>query len=121
MKITLLGEPISTGSLYRSHCKFGHPVVYMTAKGKQLKQDYQWQAKSQYKKPVTTEPVELTVELFFKTKRKSDVDNFSKILLDSLSGIVYEDDVQIQKLATTKNYDKENPRIEVTIKNYEKD
>lgn len=121
MKITLLGEPLSTGSIYRSSCRGKFPTTYMTNKGKELKESYQWQAKSQYKKPVTAEPVELTVELFFKTKRKSDVDNFSKILLDALSGIVYEDDVQIQKLTTTKNYDKENPRIEVTIKNYEKD
>lgn len=45
-----------------------------------------------------------------------DIDNYGKILLDSLTWIVYEDDKQI-KLMTIQimNPDKNNPRIELII------
>jgi len=45
LELTLKGSPQSTNNIYRS---VGHRV-YMTAKGKALKEDYQWQLKSQYK------------------------------------------------------------------------
>lgn len=48
--------------------------------------------------------------------KKPDCDNIAKILLDAMTGIVYEDDKQIVKLSVEKFYD-EVPRVEVTIIN----
>ena len=38
------------------------------------------------------------MRLYHGTKHKKDIDNYSKIVFDSLNGIVWEDDVQIQKM-----------------------
>lgn len=113
--ITLTGEPRSTNNIYKSHCRFGHPAVYMTAEGKSLKESYQWEAKSQWKEKPISEPVKVKVELFFRKNGRHDIDNFGKILLDALSGIVWEDDSQIQEMTVTKWLDKDAPRIEITI------
>lgn len=45
-----------------------------------------------------------------------DIDNYNKILLDSLTWIIYEDDKQI-KLMTIQicEHDKNNPRIDLII------
>lgn len=89
----------------------------MSAEGKALKLDYQWQAKSQQKglQPLTG-PIKLSVDLYFGTKRKCDIDNFNKLCYDALTGIVWEDDSQIVEVTTRKFYDKLQPRIEITIK-----
>ncbi len=52
--------------------------------------------------------------LYWPDRRKHDIDNI-KVLLDALTGIVWEDDGQIVELHTTKVFDKEKPRVEVTI------
>ena|SRR3990167_9111239 len=116
MNFTLLGEPLSTQSLYGLTCRGKFPTRYMTAKGKALKIDYQWQLKSQNKgKKIIKGDVGMEVKLYFGTKRRQDVDNFNKILYDAMTGIVYEDDSQIQCVLTEKKYDKKSPRIELEV------
>ena len=115
ISITLKGEPISTGSIYKSVCRGKFASVYMTTPGKTLKESYQWQAKAQYQGHPIESPVSVVMELFMGTKRKCDIDNFNKICFDSLTGIVWNDDSQIQQLIIKKSYDKEMPRIELTI------
>lgn len=112
MKLVLEGVPRSTNHIY----KFFRSRMYMTAAGTTLKKSYQLQAKHQmgFKSP-TANPIALKIILFFNDKRKRDIDNYNKILLDSMSGIVYEDDVQIQMLTIIKQYDKKQPRIEIEI------
>lgn len=90
----------------------------MTKQGKDIKEDYIWQIKSQYKDKPIEEDVEMEVVLFFGDKRTRDIDNYGKLLLDSLNGTVLVDDSQIQKLTIKKDYDKSNPRIEVKISGY---
>ncbi len=113
--ITLTGEPRSTNNVYKYHCKFGFPSGYLSAKGKALKEDYQWQAKSQWKGKSLEGEIMLEIKLFFKSKIHHDIDNYGKLLLDSMSGIVYEDDKQIGQMIVTKFHDKDNPRIEITV------
>lgn len=50
--------------------------------------------------------------------KKPDVDNVAKIILDSISGIVYKDDKQIIKLTVYKKYS-DIPKVEVKIYNVE--
>ena len=113
--LKLLGEPRSTNHIYKMTCRGRFASMYMSAEGKSLKEDYQWQLKSQWKQPIITRDVELEVKLFFGTKRKNDIDNFNKLLLDSMTGIVFVDDSQITKLTISKHYSKEDPRIEVIV------
>jgi len=115
MKIIFKGNPLSTQTIYRSACRGRFPTMYMTKKGKELKALYHSEAKKQYKKKVVSIDCALEITLFFKDKRRRDVDNFNKIILDALEGVVYEDDKQIQKLTITKDYSKEDPRVEIKI------
>jgi hypothetical protein len=57
----------------------------------------------------------VSITLYFGTKRKADLDNFNKLSLDALGGIVYEDDSQIAELHLKRAYDKVRPRIEIAI------
>lgn len=111
MTITLTGNPQSTNNIYRST---GHRV-YMTTKGKALKTDYYYQLKQQYKKNPRKDDIDLRVELFFGDKRVRDIDNYNKLLLDACTGVLWDDDKQIQSLLIVKNYDKKNPRIELDL------
>ena len=49
--------------------------------------------------------------------KKPDVDNIIKIILDSLNGLAYKDDVQIVACTCQKLYvnDDNEPRVEVKI------
>ena len=87
----------------------------MSKDGKDLKESYQWQIKSQYKGKPLSDDVEVHISIYFGTKRKCDWDNFHKLSMDSLTGMVLEDDSQIQIAHVRKHYCKENPRIEIII------
>lgn len=115
MTITLTGEPRSTNHCWKHSCNRGFLHSYMTPKGKEVKTSYQWEAKSQWANKPMKGPVQAIIRLYFGTKRKQDIDNFNKILLDSLTGIVWEDDSQIEEMVVAKLYDKERPRIEIEI------
>lgn len=112
-KITLLGEPKSTQHLYKITCR-PFPSLYMTAEGKAIKEDYAWQAKSQWAgKEMINEPFGMIVRYFHKTKRKQDIDNFAKAMLDSMSRIVFSDDNLIHEMHSFKYHDPLSPRIEI--------
>ena len=112
--IVLRGEPKSTQHIYRNTCRGGFSTTYMTAEGKALKEAYQWEAKSQWRGSMMTGDIRVSITLYFGTRRKADLDNFNKLSLDALTGIVYEDDSQIAELHLFRRYDKDNARIEVT-------
>jgi Holliday junction resolvase RusA-like endonuclease len=115
IKITLKGNPRSTGTLYKTMCRGNFPTTYLIQAGKDLKEDYGQQIKQQYKGKVLTGDLQITIDLYLGTKRRADWDNFNKLSMDAMTGLVFEDDSQIQKATVTKNYDKENPRIDLCI------
>lgn len=113
MHITLKGTPPSTSQIYK-YCRIGNYISgYMTADGKRIKEEYAWEMKSQYREGILSGEIRLRVEYYFKGKRKRDIDNFSKLWLDAGSGIIWEDDSQINELHLFKFRDDENPRIEI--------
>ena len=110
--IVLSGNPISTNNAYRSHGK----IRYMTNEAKALKEQYWLEAKSQWKRKPLTDDLEAKIRIFFSDKRKRDWDNYHKMTMDALTGIVYVDDHQIRRARVELYYDKENPRIEINLK-----
>ena len=110
--ITLKGNPISSQHAYWQSGK----IRYMTADAKSLKNAYILQARMQYKGEVLKTSLSTYIRLYFADKRVRDIDNYGKLLLDSLTWVVYEDDKQI-KLMTIQicEPDKANPRIEIII------
>jgi Holliday junction resolvase RusA-like endonuclease len=107
--IVITGNPISVNALYQGR-------RFLTSKGKSLKLDYAWQVKTQWKsKPLDTR-LKMTITAYFGSKRIRDLDNIGKIVLDAFTGIVYEDDGQIDELTFIRKYSKENPRVEIQLK-----
>ena len=60
-------------------------------------------------------PVSVELRFYRSNRRRCDLDNLSKLVLDALNGIAYRDDAQIEHLDARKDYDPENPRTEITI------
>ena len=112
--ILLQGEPKSTQHIYRFSSR-PFPKMYMTAEGKAIKEAYAWEAKSQWRDKPLTDDLHVHVTFYFGSRRKRDLDNQNKIILDALSGVVYEDDSQIAELHLVRGYDKENPRIRIVV------
>jgi len=83
---------------------------------KLLKQSYSIQARNQYKGSLLSSNLSVYIRLYFPDKRVRDWDNWHKLSMDSLTGILWLDDTQI-KLATVQimEVDKKDPRIELII------
>jgi len=63
-------------------------------------------------------PLFMQIDGYFKDRRVFDAPNLSKSICDALSDVVYYDDRQIISCICTKTYAKENPRIEIFVKEY---
>jgi Holliday junction resolvase RusA-like endonuclease len=59
--------------------------------------------------------VKVTIIMYQNDKRKRDIDNVLKILLDAMNGIIYIDDSQIIELNINKVCNAENNKIEIEI------
>jgi crossover junction endodeoxyribonuclease RusA len=51
----------------------------------------------------------------YRPRKSGDLDNTLKALLDSLTGIIWQDDSQIVELHARRFDDKKDPRVEITI------
>lgn len=113
--IVLLGEPKSNQKIYKITCRGRFASMYMSSEGKAIKDGYTLQARSQWQNKPIEGSIEVNISLFFGTLRKADIDNFGKLLLDSLTGVCWIDDSQIVKMTICKLYDKKKPRIEIAV------
>ena len=59
-------------------------------------------------------PVAVSV-LAYRPRRRGDIDNLAKAILDGLNGYAYEDDAQVVHLSMTRYDDARNPRILVRV------
>jgi len=88
----------------------------MKKEAKQLKDSYILQTKTQYKWPILKDSIEIQIKLYFWDKRVRDWDNYHKLSMDALSGIIFEDDSQIKKATVeVMDIDRDQPRIELVI------
>ena len=62
-----------------------------------------------------TGKVKLDVTFHFKDKRKRDIDNYLKVLLDSLKGLAFEDDDQIYELTVKKHIGCASEGVDVCV------
>lgn len=128
---TVSGEPLAQGRPRFSTVN-GHPQAYDPEKSRDYK-NYVRLVASQYKPEKLLEgPLYLEINIYrsipksFSEKRrkmaeaglirpitKPDVDNFGKIVLDSCTSILWQDDKQVVDLFVRKWYSV-NPRIEIS-------
>ncbi|MGE3703445.1 MAG: RusA family crossover junction endodeoxyribonuclease [Hyphomicrobiaceae bacterium] len=113
--IVLKGKPISTQHAYKI-ARFGsRSGIILTDEARALKEDYGWQAKSQWKHEPLTGDLLVEIRIYFPTKQVRDWDNWHKLSMDALNGIVWEDDHFINEVHVSKRYDPKNPRIEISV------
>lgn len=115
MKITLTGSPKSTNHIYRASCRGRFPTTYLTPEGKAIKEQYQWEAKSQWTFPVLECELQVTATFYMQSQRRFDLDNANKLWMDALTGIAYKDDSQVKKLTLIWAYNKHSPHIEIDV------
>lgn len=58
--------------------------------------------KKQFRYKPLANSLKVSMRLYFKDKRKRDIDNYNKAILDSMTKIIYEDDSQIEELNVKK-------------------
>jgi Holliday junction resolvase RusA-like endonuclease len=109
LKIIIPGNPVSVNN-YLGTTRYGRK--YLTKKARAYKKTVEEICP---KMEILTEDLTVSIKYYFGDKRVRDIDNFSKTIFDSFSGIVWKDDRQITKLILEKFYDKGNARTEVTI------
>jgi len=107
--------PVSVNSYYRAILRGKFCTSILSAKGREYKQRVANLISDSQRQP-TDKPVMVIIKLYPPTKRKYDVDNMLKSLLDSLIGIAYDDDSQIQCLAISKEEVYKGGKCEIKIK-----
>lgn len=109
--ITLLTKPIPVNQ------KFSviGGRMFLSKKYREVKEAMEWEVKGQWHGEPLSGDVVLNVLFYYGDSRKRDIDAYLKILLDSMSGIVYEDDSQINEMHVFKEVDKDTPRIVIQV------
>lgn len=108
MKATL-PYPISVNAMYAT--VRGRRVL--SADGRWYKYDAALTALQQGVRPLAG-PVRFTLHLY-RPQKSGDLDNYLKCLWDSLKGVAWEDDRQVEELHAYRHEDPEDPRAEVEI------
>jgi len=110
--------PISTQHIYGNRCAGKRVIRYMRKKGKDYKEDLQEEIRKVYKSPLLSKEVEVELDLYFPDKRKRDLDNYNKVILDALEDTILVDDKQIKRLCITK-YSNDEGKIVMRIKEWD--
>jgi crossover junction endodeoxyribonuclease RusA len=91
----------------------------MTTQGKKWKEEVGWMAATERGKQKwifsSKEKIVMELSIFWPDKRRRDADNIIKIIQDSLSGVLYEDDKWVLPRVMNWQVDKEDPRVEVKL------
>lgn len=114
VKITVPGRPVPKGRP-RLGMNGRKAYVYTPPETKEYEKLVGWVAKATGCKPVKI-PVAVVLDVYI--KRKLDVDNIAKSILDGLNGIAYEDDDQVVALLVRKHLvkDASDERVEIEIR-----
>jgi len=108
MKLTL-PIPVSANRYWRH----AQGRTYISAEAKAYKAEVVWIAKASGAQLMDGD-LSLTM-IVYRPAKRGDLDNFFKLTLDSLQGIVYSNDSQIVRILAERHDDKYNPRVEVEI------
>lgn len=64
-------------------------------------------------RPITG-PVAVFVDVY-RPRRRGDLDNVLKAVLDALNGVAYRDDEQVEEIHAHRYEDKRAPRVEIAV------
>lgn len=112
-----LPYPVSANDFMGSFIPKGgtRPIPFVTPEAKRFKKECGWIAKAAGMSGPTTRPIEIASVILHprsigpagkKTGATMDLDNVLKVSLDSLKGVVYVDDRQIQRIRNVEYGDR---------------
>jgi len=110
VKLWFSGNPIPKG-----RPRLGLRGVYTRASTKEWEETVGWQCRDQWKRKPLLGPLGIEFIFYRENRRKVDLDNLEKSMLDALEGILYENDSQIKKKSGEIRHSKEHPGVEVEI------
>jgi len=101
MNFQIMTKPLSVNRCYATK----NSVIYTTQDGKTYRAGIRnGLNKHKFDKFQHPQPINVNIHLKLARKRKMDVDNCLKPLLDAMQGIIYDDDSQIYSLSISKTF-----------------
>ena len=125
INITVSGRPITKKNSQRiiTNSRTGRPMILPSAPFKKYQKDFIKQTIKHRPKQAIDEPINLKTVYYMPTRHRVDITNLMSATHDLLqdAGIIKDDDMKIVKSVdgSRVEYDKENPRVEITISNFE--
>lgn len=106
----IVSPPVSLNSAYIT--RRGSFQRILSPEGRQFTETCAFEAMAALgQEEMFSEPILLKTQFFFADSRRRDLDNYNKLLLDSLKGVLYDDDSRIFTHLSTKRYNSSSPRI----------
>ncbi len=94
----------------------GTKVMLVTAPEYRLaKREAELRLAAQWRTRMLEGDVRLRAVLWFPDKRRRDLLNYSKLLMDAATGIIFADDAQVVWAVWEKKLDRVNPRVEIQV------
>ena len=110
IKMWFSGNPIPKG-----RPRYDGEHFYTPSQTVEWEETVGWQCKDQFKHRPLLGPLGINFIFYREDRRRVDLDNLEKAMLDGLKGILYEDDSQIKQKSGEMCYNKEHPGVEVDI------
>jgi Holliday junction resolvase RusA-like endonuclease len=102
--LQLLGEPVP-----KARARVTRRGTFTPAKTLHAEMAWEWLMRGRAQTP-TREPIILEANFFLSNRRRCDLDNLLKLVVDAGNGIVWNDDSQIVELVAHKHVDRDQPR-----------
>lgn len=115
IKLILPGKPLSKDN----HKEFNKNGKYfLSDKFKRYEQNIRYEARAQlpHNFEMFVGDVAIIIDFVFPDHKRCDLLNAPKSVCDALNKIVWKDDRQIVKAFIKVSYDKDNPRIEMFVR-----
>ena len=96
-----------------------HRGRYKSKRGKIFENLACGELKKQFRYKPLANSLKVHIRLYFKDKRKRDIDNYNKAILDSMTKIIYEDDSQIEELNVKKLVGCGFDKVEIEVEELE--
>lgn len=102
--------PVSTNRMYRNF----RGIMVLSKEGKRYKKFVGQIALACGVRPISGR-VDVRIDLY-RPQQSGDLDNFFKVLLDSIKGISFVDDRQVKRIIADQHEDPANPRAVVAVR-----
>lgn len=121
MKLSLeLPFPPSTNTYWRHVVVNRKPRTLISASGRKFRTDVIWLCRSQKACKQLSQPLAVNIQLYPPDRKRRDLDNYNKALLDALTHAgVYLDDSQINRLSIARGPVLKGGKVTVEIETIE--